>query len=43
MSWVLAANQVRHSTDTAYHDVSPAPRLVMIIAQLCQATLYLMR
>ena len=25
MGWVLAANQVRHSTDTAYRDVSPAP------------------
>ena len=25
MGWVLAANQVRHSTDTAYQDVSPAP------------------
>jgi len=25
MGWVLAANQVRHSTDTVYRDVSPAP------------------
>ena len=25
IGWVLAANRVRHSTDTAYHDVSPTP------------------